>query len=70
MPKYWGKQIFTHWRFPEVGQKMKTERKERKRERKTVLWRESSGGSPQLGRESGSLVGVLRPSPQSKTVFR
>ena len=21
MPKYWGKQIFTHGRFPEAGQK-------------------------------------------------
>ena len=27
MPKYWGKQIFMHGRFPEVGQKQKTERK-------------------------------------------
>ena len=27
MPKYWGKQIFAHWSFPEVGQKQKTERK-------------------------------------------
>ena len=26
MPKYWGKQIFTHGSFPEVGQKQKTER--------------------------------------------
>ena len=25
MPKYWGKQIFTHGRFPKVGQKQKTE---------------------------------------------
>ena len=33
MPKYWGKQIFTHGSFPEVGQKQKTEKKERKRER-------------------------------------
>ena len=32
MPKYWEKQIFTHWRFPEVGQKQKTER-ERKEEK-------------------------------------
>ena len=32
MPKYWGKQIFTHGRFPEVGQKQKTEKK-KKRER-------------------------------------
>ena len=23
MPKYWGKQIFTHGRFPEVGEKQK-----------------------------------------------
>ena len=32
MPKYWGKQIFTHRRFPEVGQKQKTEKKRRKKE--------------------------------------
>ena len=31
MPKYWGKQIFTHGSFPEVGQKQKTEKKERER---------------------------------------
>ena len=24
MPKYWGKQIFSLWSFPEVGQKQKT----------------------------------------------
>ena len=33
MPKYWGKQIFMHGRFPEVVQKHKTEKKERKKER-------------------------------------
>ena len=27
MPKYWGKQIVAHNRFPEVGQKQKTEKK-------------------------------------------
>ena len=38
MPKYWGKQIFTHGRFPKVGHKQKTVRKEREREeRKLVL---------------------------------
>ena len=31
MPKYWEKQIFTHGSFPEVGQKQKTERKEREK---------------------------------------
>ena len=30
MPKYWGKQIFAHGIFPEVGQKQKTERKRRR----------------------------------------
>ena len=34
MPKYRGKQIFTHRRFPEVGQKQKTETKKREKERK------------------------------------
>ena len=33
MPKYWGKQIFTHRRFPEVGQKQKTEERKRKKDR-------------------------------------
>ena len=32
MPKYWVKNYFAHGRFPEVGQKQKTE-KERKKER-------------------------------------
>ena len=27
MPKYWGKQIFAHGRFPEVGKKQKMEKK-------------------------------------------
>ena len=35
MPKYWVKNYFTHGRFPEVGQKQKTE-KERERERPKV----------------------------------
>ena len=33
MPKYWGKQIFTHGRFPEVGQKQKTEREKKKKKK-------------------------------------
>ena len=40
MPKYWVKNYFAPGRFPEVGQKQKTEEKkeERKRERKTEQW--------------------------------
>ena len=30
MPKYWGKQIFTHGRFSEVGEKEKAEKKKKK----------------------------------------
>ena len=39
MPNYQGKQIFTHGRFPEVGQKQKTERekKEKKREKDRTM---------------------------------
>ena len=33
MPKYWVKNYFTHGRFPEVGQKQKTEKKKEKKER-------------------------------------
>ena len=36
MPKYWGKQIFTHGSFPEVRQKQKTEKK-REKDRKFVI---------------------------------
>ena len=36
MPKYWGKNYFAHGSFPEMGQKQKTERKKRKRERAKV----------------------------------
>ena len=36
MPKYWVTNYFAHGRFPEVGQKQKTE-KERKKERKLVI---------------------------------
>ena len=31
MPKYWGKQIFAHGRFSEVGQKQNTEKKRKKK---------------------------------------
>ena len=30
MPKYWGKNYFAHGRFPEVGQKQKTEKERAK----------------------------------------
>ena len=34
MPKYWGKQIFTHGRFPEVGQKQREKIKNKKKSEK------------------------------------
>ena len=42
MPKYWGKQIFAHGRFPEVGQKQKTEEK-KKKERERLNNGENNG---------------------------
>ena len=30
MPKYWGKQIFVHGRFPEVGEKQKAKEKKKR----------------------------------------
>ena len=47
MPKYWGKQIFTHGRFPEVGQKQKTEREKERR--------------PKLGNNNGQLCIAMPP---------
>ena len=38
MPKYWVKNYFAHGRFPEVGQKQKTEKKrEREKEERTMV---------------------------------
>ena len=34
MPKYWGKQIFSHGSFPEVGEKQKKEKEKEKEEEK------------------------------------
>ena len=33
MPKYWVKNYFAHGRFPEVGQKQKTEKKKERKKR-------------------------------------
>ena len=38
MPKYWGKQIFAHGRFPEVGQKQKTEREKEREYSRDCGW--------------------------------
>ena len=37
MPKYWVKNYFAHGRFPEVGQKQKTEKKKKEKDRKLVI---------------------------------
>ena len=37
MPKYWGKQIFAHRSFPEVGEKQKTERERKNRRDRTMV---------------------------------
>ena len=54
MPKYWGKQIFTHGRFPEVVQK--TEKK-RKKDRKYVITMASYALQRHLGWQTQSRLG-------------
>ena len=52
MPKYWGKQIFAHGRFPEVGQKQKTEgKKEEERERERLNNGENNGQATHSARK-------------------
>ena len=51
MPKYWGKQISTHGRFLEMGQKQKTEKK-REKEKKEKL---------KVGNNNGQLRIVMPP---------
>ena len=38
MPKYLGGIYFAHGRFPEVGQKQKTEKEKKEKKRKTERW--------------------------------
>ena len=59
MPKYWGKPIFTHGSFPEVGQKQKTEKKEKRRERdrKLVITMASYALQRHLGWRTQSRLG-------------
>ena len=51
MPKYWGKQIFSLGRFPEVGQKQDREKKKGKksRDRTMVITMTSFAMQPHLG---------------------
>ena len=37
MPKYWVKKNFAHGRFPEVGQKQKTEKKKKKKKERAKV---------------------------------
>ena len=43
MPKYWGKQIFMHGKFPEVGEKEKAEKKEEEKRRRKKKVGENNG---------------------------
>ena len=62
MPKYWVKNYFTHGRFPEVGQKQKTEEKkkeERKRGERGAKVGENNG---QASMAHASTHGACKPS--------
>ena len=63
MPKYWGKQIFTHRSFPEVGQKTERRKKKKKREeRKWVIIMDSYAlQTPPL------VAHAKRPGPKTKS---
>ena len=56
MQKYWGKQIFTHGRFPEVGQKQTTERKEKEKKE-----RQNGNNNDQLLIATPSRVAHAKP---------
>ena len=56
MPKYWGKQIFAHGRFPKVGQNQKTEKK-REKDRTYVITMASYALQRHLGWRTQSRLG-------------
>ena len=66
MPKYWGKQIFAHGRFPEVGQKQKTEKKREDRKlvittAKLCMAHASRLGKKKISGNSGQICFCLPP---------
>ena len=46
MPKYWGKQMFAHGRFDEVGQNQKTEKRGKKRMNDGINNGQATHGAP------------------------
>ena len=62
MPKYWVKNYFAHGRFPEVGQKQKTEKKKKEKDRKLVIT------MAKLRMAHASTLGARKP-PGPKFVF-
>ena len=54
MPKYWGKQIFAHRRFPEVGHKQKTEKRKKREERKRPKVGDNNGQATHGARKLGA----------------
>ena len=63
MPKYWGKQIFTHGRFPEVGEKQKAEKKEKGEKSRWKQWPASLRPPPQVVHASTPGPIVFNPEP-------
>ena len=60
MPQYWGKQISTHGRFPEVGPKHETKKKkkrEKRRDRTMVITMASYALQHHLGWHTQSCLG-------------
>ena len=66
MPKYWGKQIFAHGRFPEVGRKQKTEEKRRERERERERERLNNGDNNGQLRIANATSGGARKAAWAK----
>ena len=51
MPKYWVKNYFAHGSFPEVGQKLKTEKKKKEEEEERLNDGENTGQAPHGARK-------------------
>ena len=52
MPKYWGKQIFSHGSFPKVGEKQKTWKRKKEKESRWKQWPASLRPPPRVAHAS------------------
>ena len=68
MPKYWVKNYFAHGRFPEVGQKQKTEKKKKREKERGAKVCDNNGQATHGARKHAWRTHGARKPPGPKII--